>query len=442
MGSGSRSNGAGTRQTARRWLRPPGVLVGVCLLVVGSACGSSGKAGSSASSSTTASTSPSSSPPSAKIQSAVGQVVTALQSLQIPGGVVGVSVNGQGSQVQPFGTTAPGGSPVTAQTHFMIGSITKTFTATAVLRLVDQGKVHLSDPISKYVPGIPNGQAITLTEVMNHTSGIPDFGDSPSFQQQETANPNMVWTPQQLVSMAATLPAYFPPGGGWKYSNTNYVLLGLVLQAVTGQPAAQVIASQVLAPLGLRNTGMATSTQPPQPGAQANEILVSAQGTNPHLVTTPGALNPSVYWTAGGMYSTVGDLQIWAQALATGKLLSPATQQARLAFVNTGESVPALQQLGGSNTYPVTYGLGIYNLGGILGHDGEINGWNAVVGYLPSANATFVVLLNAEVRAGSSSGTAMPVPTTDLAAIALAQLTVPTSLHPGTASGTPGQPAQ
>ncbi len=352
-----------------------------------------------------------------------------------------VSAGGQGNEVRPFGTTAPGGSPVTAHTHFMIGSITKTFTTTAVLRLVDQGNVRLSDPLSKYVPGVPNSQAITISQVMNHTSGIPDFADNPSFQQEEKANPNMVWTPQQLVSIAAPLPAYFPPGGGWKYSNTNYVLLGLVLQAATGQPAAQVIASQVLTPLGCTTPAWRPAPSPParSPGQRDT-------GERPRRQSSAGddasSAQPVRLWTAGGMYSTVGDLQILARALASGKLLSPATQQARLAFVNTGQSVPALQQLGGSNTYPVTYGLGIYNLGGILGHDGEINGWNAVVGYLPSANATFVVLLNAEVRAGSNSSTAMPVATTDLAVIALAQLTVPSSLHPGTANGTPGQPAQ
>jgi D-alanyl-D-alanine carboxypeptidase len=340
--------------------------------------------------------------------------------------------------MQAFGTTAPGGPPVTAQTHFMIGSITKTFTATALLRLVDQGKVSLSDPISKYVPGVPNGQSITISQLLNHTSGIADFSDSPSFQRQEQANPNMVWTPQQLVSLGTALPPYFPPGGGWKYSNTNYILLGLVIQSVTSQPAAQFITAQVLAPLRLQNTGMATSIEPPAPGAQPNSVTVNAQGNAQVVPAQP--LGPSVYWTAGGLYSTVGDLEAWAPALGTGKLLSPATQQARLGFVNTGETIQALQQLGGTATYPLTYGLGIYNLGGILGHDGEINGWDAVVGYLPSVRATFVVLLDAEVNEQNGT-TTVPVPVTDYAMTALAQLAFPGTLRPGGATGTPGQPA-
>lgn len=378
--------------------------------------------------------------PPGTLTTAPDQVVTALESLRIPGGVVAVSVGGRGSAVEPFGTVAPGGAAVTARTHFMIGSVTKTFTATAVLRLVDQGKLRLSDPIARYVSGVPDGRAITIRELLNHTSGVPDYAASAAFQRQANADPDQRWKPQELVHFAAGLPAYFPPGRGWRYSDTNYILLGLVLQAVTGQPAAQVIRSQVLRPLGLHDTGLATTLRLPGPAARPNQVHLDAQGTDPQPAP-PDALNPSAYWTAGGMYSTVGDLLVWARALATGSLLQAKTQRARLAFVDTGEDILALQQLGGANGFPLTYGLGIYDLGGILGHDGEINGWNAAIGYLPAAHATFVVLLDAEVVAGSGQ-TAAPVPVTDGAMAALAQLTVPTFLHPGPATGTPGQPAR
>jgi D-alanyl-D-alanine carboxypeptidase len=404
--------------------------------VLASACSSSGSgSGATTTTAATASTTTTVVPaatttippaPSAQLTEAVGQVTSALQSMGVPGGVVAASVAGQGSAVAPFGTSGPGGPAMTADMAFRIASLTKTFTATAVLRLVDQGELDLTATLDTWVPGIPNGSSITLTQLMDHTSGIYDYASDPSFVRALQANPAQTWTPQQLVTWATSQPPYFAPGGGYHYSDTNYVLLGMVLQQVTGSPAADVIAGQVVQPAGLGRTGMVSGTAAPPPTSAPSQVVVDSQGADPR-VSAATAVDASAYGTAGGMYSTAGDLLAWAQELGTGSLLSPSSQQARLQVVSTGQVVPPLHDLGGSASYPMAYGLGISTICGMLCHDGIIEGWNSSIGYLPSAQATFVILLNAETVQSGPSGTT-PLDPATYGAVALAQLLAPGAL--------------
>jgi D-alanyl-D-alanine carboxypeptidase len=364
----------------KSWLLAAAVSVSTLAFVAG--CGSS----------------PSAAPPaapagqfSAQTQQQLQQVVSTAQSqYQIPGVVAAVTVPGKGSWVQAAGlANTQANQPTSVNDKFKIGSITKTFTATVILQLVDQGKLSLSTPISQWVPNVPNAGTITVGQLLNMTSGIYNEGAPGSaLAQQVAANPGQVFTPQQIVGLAVSQgPA--GPVGTYSYSDTGYQILAIIAQAVTGQPIQNLITNQILKPLNLSNTSYPTSSAVPSPSTSGYFIARN------QVVPAPQP-DPSALGAAGAMISTVGDLQTWAKALATGSLLKPQTQQLRLQTVPTQVSFTPLPGLGQSTALPAQYGLGVINSGGFLGHNGVTNGYNSAMYYLPQQQATIVILANGQ----------------------------------------------
>jgi D-alanyl-D-alanine carboxypeptidase len=258
-----------------------------------------------------------------------------------------------------------------------IGSITKTFTVTAVLQLVDQGKVGLDDPISKYRAGVPNGDHITIRELARMQSGLFNYVADESFQTSLSADPYREWSPDQLLQIAFRHPPDFPPGTDFEYCNTNLVLLGLVVQTVTGQPLARYLQQHVLKPLHLDHTAFPSGNQFPDPHAQGYAELGQPKPSN------ATAWNPSWGGAAGAMYSNLDDMHTWAPVLAMGTLLKPSTQAQRL------QTVPFKNEPPG-----ISYGLGIEDYSGWLGHGGDMLGYNSLELYLPSQQATLVIFTN------------------------------------------------
>ncbi|MDQ2882087.1 MAG: beta-lactamase family protein [Actinomycetota bacterium] len=194
--------------------------------------------------------------------------------------------------------------------------------------------------------------------------------------------------PRQIVDMAIAQGPHSAPGQIY-YSDTNYVILGKIVHEVTGQPIGKVITEQILKPLNLTHTSFPDSAGRPEPATVGYVIQGGQTKVAPRL-------RPSALGAAGVMISTVGDLKVWAKALATGALLSPTTAQARLHFLPL-TTFPPLQGSGVSAAVPAGYGLGLANLGGLLGHNGVVPGYEADMWYSPSSDATFVVLLNGEI---------------------------------------------
>ncbi len=280
------------------------------------------------------------------------------------------------------------GAPFVATDTMRIASITKTFTATAVLRLVDQGKIRLTDPLEKYVPGVVNGTTATIQDLLGMRSGIPDFTANAGFDKRFDADPTMAWTDRDTLAVIAESPKPdFAPGEKVAYCDSNYALLGMVLATVTGRTAGEVITSEVVQPLGLKATSYPTTVSVPAPHPQAYVPDVTApdapfdnKGKPPKLVND---VNPAVASTAGAMISTLADLQTWGTELATGTLLTPATQALRLRTQRfTGVSVN------------FGYGLGITNLGEFLGHDGAIYGYSSVVFTRPQTDTQMAFVAN------------------------------------------------
>ena len=307
----------------------------------------------------------------------------------IPGLIVGVWVPGMGNWViaKGQGDTATG-QEIRTTDKVRIASNTKPFVATVALQLVDEGRIGLEDPLAKYITGVPYGDQITLRQLLDMTAGIFNFTDDQAFNQQFNANPLMELTPEQELQIALSHPPYFQPGQGWHYSDTNYEILGMIIEKVTGGMIEDEMQGRILDPLGLENSSFPTTSFMPE-----NSSKGYVENDSGQLVDYT-QVNPSVPWAGGAMISNLDDLKIWAKALATGQLISEELQAQRL----QGVPIPGQEKIDGK------YGLGILRVAGFLGHTGAIFGYNSSVFYLPKADATFVILANKSTNASNETG--------------------------------------
>ncbi|TXS19396.1 class A beta-lactamase-related serine hydrolase [Streptomyces sp. adm13(2018)] len=301
----------------------------------------------------------------------------------IPGVVVGIWLPGKGSYVRASGVADKAtGRPMFTDSYVRIGSETKTFTVTALLKLVDEGRVGLDDPIARYVHGVPDGRRITLRQLAGMRSGLFPYTADADFVRDLLSDPQRSFTPRESLAYGFKHKNTFAPGAQFQYSNTNLVLLGLVIEKVTGQRLADVIERRVLRPAHLRHTFLPEGAEFPEPHAHGYTDQ-TLDGTTADATDW----NPSWAWAAGAMISNLHDLRRWAPVLATGELLSPETQAQRLTTLPTG--FPGL-----------SYGLGIFDANGWIGHNGSIPGYETVTVYLPSEKATMVLMLTTDSQVG------------------------------------------
>lgn len=321
-----------------------------------------------------------------------------MKALGVPGAVVFVQSARSGSWTTSLGSSnLATHEQMNPDLHFRIGSITKTFTGTVILQLVDEGKLRLDDPVAKYLPEVPNGAHITLRELLDMRSGLYNYSEDNSFGQELEAHPDKVWTPQELVAIAFKHAPYFAPGQDFHYSNTNYILLGMMIEQVTGQPVESEFQQRIFTPLGMSHTLLPPRTSAALPAPYAHGYMVNtpaqqgaANNKSAENLVDVTSWNPSWGWTAGSAISTLGDLEIWAKALATGKLLSPAMQRERLSWSSTlSESLK--------------YGLGVADFDGFIGHNGGLPGYQSFAGYMPGKDATIVVLTNLQMTANGAT---------------------------------------
>ncbi len=304
----------------------------------------------------------------------------AMDDKRLPGLSVGIWIPGRGTLVQSFGKgDLEAGAPMAVADHVRIASVTKTFTATAVLQLVDEGKLSLDDTLAKFIEGIPNGERITIRNLLGMTSGIYDFPADPQFMEDITADPLMEFGADDVIAILRRNEPSFEPGAEVVYCDTNYILLGVILEQVSGRKAADIITEDFIAPLRL--TGTSFPDTPAMPEPYAHGYYAGEDATGPFEDFTVS--NPNLPWTAGAMISTLQDLRVWVKVLATGTELSPETQRERLTFraFTTGNE-------------GASYGLGILNYSGFLGHYGMIFGYTTAIFHLPESGATFVILGN------------------------------------------------
>ncbi|MFJ9565816.1 serine hydrolase domain-containing protein [Streptomyces fuscichromogenes] len=309
-----------------------------------------------------------------------------MREADVPGVTVGVWTPGQRDYVRSFGVANKAtGLAMSPDLYMRIGSETKTFTVTAVLQLVDQGKVGLDDPIGKYLDGVPNGDRITLRDLAGMRSGLFNYSEDPGFFKALTSDPQRPFTPRQLLAYSFRHPVMFRPGEKFSYSNTNLILLGLLVEKESGQRLGDYLEQHVLGPAGLHHTLFPTGNEFPTPHAQG----YTNQTATGKVEETAG-WNPSWGWAAGAMISNLDDLRTWARTVATGvfpdgtTMVGPAVQKQRLTTPSTG-----IQGAG--------YGLGIFDVQGWIGHNGSLPGYESLTVHLPSTGTTVVVLLNTDI---------------------------------------------
>lgn len=318
----------------------------------------------------------------AKLDEAVQRV---MREAGIPGVQVGLWLPGRGRYVRSFGVAdKETGAPMTDRLNMRIGSETKTFTATAVLQLVDEGLVGLDEPIAAYLDSVLCGEIITVRNLLEMRSGLFPYSADADFGNDFLSDPQRVFTPQELLAYGYKHDNVFPPGTRYQYSNSNYILLGLLVEKLSGQSIEQFVHDRITAPSGLRHTLYPEGTALPAPYAHGytNQTLSGEIADSTHW-------NPSWAWSAGAIVSDLRDLKHWAEDVATGTLLSPATQAQRLKMLPTG--IPGAD-----------YGLGIFNIGGWIGHNGSLPGYESLTIYLPEERATLVLLLNSDIIAQNS----------------------------------------
>jgi len=300
-----------------------------------------------------------------------------------PGAIAGVW-NPSGSWIGVTGVAGAGSDrPPGLSDHSRIGSVTKTFTAISLLQQVDKGLLSLDDPIEKYVPGMPNGTTATLRMLADMTSGIPSYSADFDFLTTYFSDTSTGFTATQLVDYARGQEPLFPAGTAFDYSNTNTVLLGMVIEQVAGRPIAEVFATEIFGPLGMTGASYPdASVSLPTPHLEG--ITLQPDGAGQPKDATHW--NPSWTSTAGAMIARIDDLRIWGQVLGTGGgLISPELQQERLASV---AGAPAGEDV---------YGLGFVSFGGWLGHNGKLPGYTAYVAYDPATETVVAVMANSDI---------------------------------------------
>ncbi|MER7187924.1 serine hydrolase domain-containing protein, partial [Streptomyces hyaluromycini] len=309
-----------------------------------------------------------------------------MSEADVPGVTVGIWTPGQSDYVRSFGVANKAtGQKMSPDLYMRIGSETKTFTVTALLQLVDQGRVSLDDPVGKYLHGVPGGDRITLRDLAGMRSGLFNYSEDAGFFKALTSDPQRAFTPQQLLAYSFRHPVMFRPGEKFYYSNTNLILLGLLVEKESGQRLGDYLEQHVLGPAGMSHTLFPTGNEFPAPHAQG----YTNQTATGKVEETAG-WNPSWGWAAGAMISNLDDLHTWARTVATGvfpdgtTMVGPAVQKQRLTTPST--------DIRGAG-----YGLGIFDVQGWIGHNGSLPGYESLTVYLPSTQTTVVVLLNTDI---------------------------------------------
>ena len=306
-----------------------------------------------------------------------------LTAAGVPGAVVLVRNGNQTLRVTSGHANVEKRTPMRASDRFRIGSVTKSFTAAVALQLVGEGRLALDDTVEHWLPGLLAEKNPTIRELLNHTSGLFDYTDDPRFFERLLEHPKAVWTPRRMVRIATAHGPNFAPGSRWWYSNTAYIVLGMVIEAATRHSVATEISKRILAPLRLRSTSFDTS--PRIAGTYAHGYAFLEGGLRRDM----SIFSPSAPWAAGAIVSTADDVASFYRALLGGRLLRPHLLHA----MRTTVPIPLDPRHGRS-------GLGLFAIqspcGRIWGHDGQFAGYHTLAWSSRHAKRQVVVMVNAD----------------------------------------------
>lgn len=322
---------------------------------------------------------------------AIDKIVTdQMTAGKLPGVVLQVT-GPQGNYSQGYG-----GLGVTD--HYRIASNSKMFVALSVLMQLDLGRLSLDDKLSKYISGVPNGDTITIRHLLEHRSGVYNYTENWWLTVRMYLLPTMSITVDEILNIIKGGGSAFAPGTNYAYSNSNYVLLGLIVERVTGRSIKDVIADDIIKPLGLTQTSWPTTNSMPEPHAKGF-------ATWWFLTLDRSDFNPDLAWACGSLTSTVGDVTAFLGHIRAGSLLSTSAAKLRMSTFCPMPFNPK------DRIHEIGYGLGIVNLGdglpaaskyqGYFGHTGLLPGYTSLSYMEPVTGATFVVFTNLSPAAGT-----------------------------------------
>lgn len=316
----------------------------------------------------------------------VKAVESFMSTYRPPGVLAGVRVAGAAPWTRAFGQgDVEKATPLSLNSTFPLRSITKSFTVTAFLQLVKLGQLGLDDKVGRYIAGVPNGSLIGLADLAGNQSGLADYSVQPGFIEAFVKDFLRVWTPQELVAFSFAVPPSFLPAEQYEYSNTNTVLLGMVIEAVTGLPLGEVLAAQIFRPLGLTGTSYPTSATLPAPTPTGYGVDIDTGAVDDQPLVSPTCLAGS-----GAMASTLADLLAWGDALGRGTLIGAELQGVRKSRARDVTNGPEYDR----------YGMGIGQIGNWWGHTGSGVGFQVATMYFESRSATVSVMVNASPDGG------------------------------------------
>jgi D-alanyl-D-alanine carboxypeptidase len=332
-----------------------------------------------------------------------GVVKTTAKELLLPGVMVLLRTP-QGDFAFGYGVTELGGTIAPrADTHFRVASNTKTMTAAVIVLLVQEGKLRFDDPVSKYVQGVPNGDDISIGELLKMRSGLYNYTSAPELAESLDRDPTRIWTPAELLAIAVKRPRLFAPGKEYDYCNTNYALLGLIAEKLEGAPLAKVFRDRLFGPLGMKHTLLpaTTSNTIPEPyshgylyGSASYALVDAPYPADLQAAAKAGTVkpnddtrqNPSYAFAAGGAISTADDLAIWMRALVGGRLFDADHQRQWLDSLEPQDPSKPLGQKYGYGISKISFGPN-----SVYFHGGEMPGYNSFMGYDPVNDVTLIV---------------------------------------------------
>ena len=287
--------------------------------------------------------------------------------------VFGVWVKGRPLVSGALGS-AMQGVPATRAMHFRIGNVTESMTTTLLLQDVERRKAKLSDPVSKWFPDLPRARQVTLRMLASSTAGYADYVTAKPFEKALAANPFQRFSTIALIRLGTSLPPVFAPGKSWAFSDTNFLLLGAILEKIARQPLAVALQRQIFAPLGMRETALPSGAYIPPP------VMHS-------YTRERGPYEDATYWTPswvalnGAATSDLSDLGTWAAALGNGSLLSRASHRLQVGRENVGL---------GPLTRDKYYGMGTEIAQGWIICGPQVDGYTGVMAYFPAKQIAVV----------------------------------------------------
>lgn len=307
-----------------------------------------------------------------------------------PGAIALVDIGGQPNVITAGVGDVTSKQAITADDTVRIASVSKAFSGAIVLGLVSKGALSLDDTVGKVLPTLPAAwSAVTVAQLLQHESGVPDYIKNPTFLKEFQTDPQQVLTPTQLLGFVANESLLFTPRSKYSYSDSDNVILGLMVEAVTDGTYDAALQQYVTQPLGLSITTLPASSALSSPYLHGYSV---SSGEAPEDVSM--VLNPGLAWASGGMISTPSELNTFMRAYASGKLLNAATRTSQLRFV-AGDSGPPGPGKNGA-------GLGIYRYstkcGTVYGHTGNLPGYTIFAASNLSGTRSVVVVVNTQLQ--------------------------------------------